>query len=186
MYMQLRSQSQNPVHQNNHQMLVGLRHSQSPPTNHTSMLTHMIFWTELKILFFLSKGHSVKKPLAPQTCNLHFQLDNSLLYVLLISIIKLTSCCRYGPFWICTTLIFVSASIGTSVTYLADRLNHKNWDYDIHLLTWSATVLYGYAVFVPIILYIVMKYLSVPLGLVQLLCLYGYSLFIFIPAVVRF
>nr|XP_043635185.1 protein YIPF1 homolog [Erigeron canadensis] len=89
----------------------------------------------------------------------------------------------YGPFWICTTLIFVSASISASVTYLANKLHHKNWDYDIHLLTWSASVLYGYALFVPIILYIVLKYLSAPLGLAQLLCLYGYSLFIFIPAV---
>ncbi|KAJ0704232.1 putative Yip1 domain, protein Yip5/YIPF1/YIPF2 [Helianthus annuus] len=88
----------------------------------------------------------------------------------------------YGPFWICTTLIFVSASIGTSITYLADKIRHKEWDYDIHMLTWSACVLYGYVVIVPITLYIVLKYLSVPLGLVQLLCLYGYSLFVFIPA----
>ncbi|KAJ0464787.1 putative Yip1 domain, protein Yip5/YIPF1/YIPF2 [Helianthus annuus] len=92
----------------------------------------------------------------------------------------------YGPFWICTTLIFVSASIGTSITYLADKIRHKEWDYDIHMLTWSACVLYGYVVIVPITLYIVLKYLSVPLGLVQLLCLYGYSLFVFIPAGVSF
>ncbi|XP_042755243.1 uncharacterized protein LOC111920076 isoform X2 [Lactuca sativa] len=63
----------------------------------------------------------------------------------------------YGPFWICTTLIFASASI--------------------------ASVLYGYVVVVPIALYIILKYFSAPLGLAQLLCLYGYSLFIFIPAV---
>ncbi|XP_076936038.1 uncharacterized protein LOC143602977 [Bidens hawaiensis] len=89
----------------------------------------------------------------------------------------------YGPFWICTTLIFASASIGTLVTYLADRFRHKEWDYDIHLLTWSACVLYGYAIIVPVTLYVVLKYFSVPLGFVQLLCLYGYSLFVFIPAV---
>lgn len=93
-------------------------------------------------------------------------------------------CCRYGPFWICTTLIFASASIGTCVTYLARKLHHLEWDYDIHLLTWSASVLYGYVVVVPIALYIILKYFSAPLGLAQLLCLYGYSLFIFIPAVV--
>ncbi|KAD7479490.1 hypothetical protein E3N88_02626 [Mikania micrantha] len=89
----------------------------------------------------------------------------------------------YGPFWICTTLIFVSALIGTSAAYLADNMHHKEWEYDINLLTWSACVLYGYAIFVPITLYIVLKYLSAPLGIVQLFCLYGYSLFIFIPAV---
>ncbi|KAJ9540588.1 hypothetical protein OSB04_027094 [Centaurea solstitialis] len=89
----------------------------------------------------------------------------------------------YGPFWICTTLIFVSASIGTFVAYLARRINHKDWYYDIRLLTWSASLLYAYAIFVPISLYIIFKYLSAPLRLVQLVCLYGYSLFIFIPAV---
>ncbi|KAI3747990.1 hypothetical protein L6452_10787 [Arctium lappa] len=89
----------------------------------------------------------------------------------------------YGPFWICTTLIFVSASIGTFVAYLARRISHKDWYYDIRLLTWSASLLYAYAVFVPISLYIILKYLSAPLGFVQLVCLYGYSLFIFIPAV---
>ncbi|XP_024974514.1 protein YIPF1 homolog [Cynara cardunculus var. scolymus] len=89
----------------------------------------------------------------------------------------------YGPFWICTTLIFVSAAIGTFAAYLAHRISHKDWDYDIRLLTWSASLLYAYAVFVPISLYIILKYLSAPLGLIQLVCLYGYSLFIFIPAV---
>ncbi|XP_076959837.1 uncharacterized protein LOC143636031 [Bidens hawaiensis] len=97
--------------------------------------------------------------------------------------LNVTYYCRYGPFWICTTLIFASASIGTSVTYLADRFRHKEWDYDIHLLTWSACVLYGYAIIVPVTLFVVLKYFSVPLGFVQLLCLYGYSLFVFIPAV---
>ncbi|KAJ6682976.1 hypothetical protein OIU74_021101 [Salix koriyanagi] len=44
----------------------------------------------------------------------------------------------YGPFWICTTLIFVAASIGTFVTYIAHKLQKKEWNYDINLVTWSA------------------------------------------------
>ncbi|PKA64680.1 hypothetical protein AXF42_Ash007427 [Apostasia shenzhenica] len=88
----------------------------------------------------------------------------------------------YGPFWICTTLIFVAASIGTFVTYLAHKFQKKEWDYDINLVTWSAGLFYGYVTLVPLGLYIVLKYFSAPLGLVQLWCLYGYSLFIFIPA----
>ncbi|GER44117.1 integral membrane Yip1 family protein [Striga asiatica] len=88
----------------------------------------------------------------------------------------------YGPFWICTTLIFVAASIGTFVTYIAHKLQKKEWDYDINLVTWSAGLFYGYVTLVPLVLYIVLKYFSAPSGLVQLLCLYGYSLFIFIPA----
>ncbi|KAL6497075.1 hypothetical protein OROGR_029004 [Orobanche gracilis] len=88
----------------------------------------------------------------------------------------------YGPFWICTTLIFVAASIGTFVTYIAHKLQKKEWDYDINLVTWSAGLFYGYVTLVPLALYIILKYFSAPSGLVQLLCLYGYSLFIFIPA----
>nr|KJB82570.1 hypothetical protein B456_013G204700 [Gossypium raimondii] len=88
----------------------------------------------------------------------------------------------YGPFWICTTLIFVAASIGTFVTYIAHKLKKKEWDYDINLVTWSAGVFYGYVTVVPLILYVILKYFSAPSGLVQLFCLYGYSLFVFIPA----
>ncbi|KMZ56484.1 Yip1-domain-containing protein [Zostera marina] len=88
----------------------------------------------------------------------------------------------YGPFWICTTLIFVAAAIGTFVTYLAQKLHHKEWEYDINLVTWSAGLFYGYATVVPLGLYVILKYFSAPAGLVQLFCLYGYSLFVFIPA----
>ncbi|KAJ7973372.1 Protein YIPF [Quillaja saponaria] len=88
----------------------------------------------------------------------------------------------YGPFWICTTLIFVAASIGTFVTYIAHKLNKKEWDYDINLVTWSAGLFYGYVTIVPLVLYIILKYFSAPSGLVQLFCLYGYSLSVFIPA----
>ncbi|KAF9600864.1 hypothetical protein IFM89_013460 [Coptis chinensis] len=88
----------------------------------------------------------------------------------------------YGPFWICTTLIFVAAAIGTFVTYVAHKLQKKDWDYDINMITWSAGLFYGYATFVPLCLYVILKYFSAPSGLVQLLCLYGYSLFVFIPA----
>ncbi|KAL3728272.1 hypothetical protein ACJRO7_032943 [Eucalyptus globulus] len=88
----------------------------------------------------------------------------------------------YGPFWICTTLIFVAASIGTFVTYVAHKLKKEQWNYDINLVTWSAGLFYGYVTIVPLGLYVILKYFSAPSGLIQLLCLYGYSLFVFIPA----
>ncbi|KAI4343224.1 hypothetical protein MLD38_027752 [Melastoma candidum] len=88
----------------------------------------------------------------------------------------------YGPFWICTTLIFVAASIGTFVTYVAHKLKNEDWNYDINFVTWSAGLFYGYVTVVPLVLYVVLKYFSAPAGLVQLFCLYGYSLFIFVPA----
>ncbi|CAL5378886.1 unnamed protein product [Camellia sinensis] len=89
----------------------------------------------------------------------------------------------YGPFWICTTLIFVAAAIGTFVTYVAQKIQKKGeWHYDINLVTWSAGLFYGYVTIVPLCLYLILKYFSAPSGLVQLFCLYGYSLFVFIPA----
>lgn len=97
-------------------------------------------------------------------------------------LLLLCTSCRYGPFWICTTLIFVAAAIGTFVTYVAHELQKKEWNYDINLVTWSAGLFYGYATLVPLGLYAILKYFSAPSGLVQLWCLYGYSLFVFIPA----
>jgi protein YIPF1/2 len=82
-------------------------------------------------------------------------------------------------------LIFVAASIATFVTYLSHKWHKEEWNYDINLVTWSAGLFYGYVTFVPLLLYVILKYFSAPAGLVQLWCLYGYSLFIFIPASVR-
>lgn len=92
--------------------------------------------------------------------------------------------CRYGPFWICTTLIFVAAAIGTFVTYVAHKVKSQEWTYDINVVQWSAGLFYGYVTVVPLLLYVILKYFSAPAGLVQLFCLYGYSLFVFIPALV--
>jgi len=74
--------------------------------------------------------------------------------------------------------------MGTVVTYVAHKLKNKEWNYDISLMTWSAGLFYGYVILVPVSLYFILKYFSAPSGLVQLLCLYGYSLFVFIPAMV--
>jgi len=65
---------------------------------------------------------------------------------------------------------------------VAHKIQKKEWNYDINLVTWSAGLFYGYVAVVPLCLYIILKYFSAPSGLVQLLCLYGYSLFVFIPA----
>lgn len=88
----------------------------------------------------------------------------------------------YGPFWICTTLIFVAAALGNFASYLSHKLKHEAWKYDINKVTWSAGMFYGYEFVVPLAFYFLLNYFGVTSGLVQLWCLYGYSLFIFIPA----
>ncbi|KAJ7525012.1 hypothetical protein O6H91_17G032100 [Diphasiastrum complanatum] len=90
----------------------------------------------------------------------------------------------YGPFWITTTLIFVAAALGNFAAYLAHKTSSQtdHWHYDINKVTWSAGMFYGYIGLVPLSLYFLLKYLGVSSNLVHLWCLYGYSLFIFIPA----
>jgi hypothetical protein len=42
-------------------------------------------------------------------------------------------------------------------------------------------VFYGYTIVIPLILWGIFKYLSVPVKLLEIVCIYGYALFIFIP-----
>ncbi|KAH7366008.1 hypothetical protein KP509_18G058700 [Ceratopteris richardii] len=84
----------------------------------------------------------------------------------------------YGPFWICTTLIFVASAFGNFSTYLS---NSSSWQFDIGKVNWAAGLFYAYTFLLPLLLYFFLKYINVALGLVQLWCLYGYSLFVFIP-----
>lgn len=51
-------------------------------------------------------------------------------------------------------------------------------------MTFSAMLLYGYAVCIPVNLWLVLTYLKEKLPLMNLLCLYGYSLFVFIPVAI--
>lgn len=90
----------------------------------------------------------------------------------------------YGPFWICSTLVFLTAALGNLAEYLAHKTSAGGtvWHYDITKVSGSAGLFYGYVGIVPLALYFVLKYLGVTSGLVQLWCLYGYSLFVFIPA----
>lgn len=91
--------------------------------------------------------------------------------------------CRYGPFWICSTLIFVTASLGNFAAYLSYKSKTTgHWHYDINLMSRAALLFYGYVGLVPLGLYFLLRYLGVVSGLIQLWCLYGYSLFVFIPA----
>eukprot|EP00271_Cylindrocystis_brebissonii_P002946 TRINITY_DN13691_c0_g1_i1.p1 TRINITY_DN13691_c0_g1~~TRINITY_DN13691_c0_g1_i1.p1 ORF type:complete len:291 (-),score=65.43 TRINITY_DN13691_c0_g1_i1:343-1215(-) len=92
----------------------------------------------------------------------------------------------YGPFWICTTLIFVTAALGNLSAYLSHATTSASddpsvWYYDINKVSWAAAIFYGYTAVVPAALYFLLRYLGVSSGLVQLWCLYGYSLFVFIP-----
>jgi hypothetical protein len=52
-------------------------------------------------------------------------------------------------------------------------------------MTFGASIVYSYAFVVPLFVYLALRYAGVRLALVDTICLYGYSLFVYIPASVR-
>lgn len=69
----------------------------------------------------------------------------------------------YGPFWICTTLVFSIAISGNLANYLQAGAANPNqdyhWKYDFHAVTISATAIYSYAWIVPLGLWGALKWM---------------------------
>jgi hypothetical protein len=80
----------------------------------------------------------------------------------------------YGPFWIVTTLV-------CAVTIVANEVDDQE-GYKVSLLVWSAGVLYGLAVGVPIVAYCVLRSESNHITFARLMSLYCYSYLLFIPS----
>lgn len=98
----------------------------------------------------------------------------------------------YGPFWITITLIFTIAISGNIASYLQHANAKYNWKYDFHLVSYAATAIYIYVLLVPVALWGLLKWSSdvndleglesgTTPGTLELICVYGYSLFIYIP-----
>ncbi|KAJ4970375.1 hypothetical protein NE237_003474 [Protea cynaroides] len=90
----------------------------------------------------------------------------------------------YGLLWISTTLVIVLASLGNCATYLIRKRNDSStsWSFDVNFLKLAACALYGYALLVPAAFYFLLHYLGSSANLVRFWCMWGYSLFIFIPS----
>lgn len=87
----------------------------------------------------------------------------------------------YGPFWIATTLIFVMAASANFASYID---NPDDFHYDFRTVTFGSATVYGYITIIPLVLWLVFRWLAVSIGLVQIVCIYGYSLFVFLPIAV--
>lgn len=92
----------------------------------------------------------------------------------------------YGPFWICTTLVFVLFFASTVVGLLFSFWQHQNYEYRFDQLTGAAGLMYSYTFIVPTVLWLVIRYLNISptTTLVQLICLYGYSNITWIPVAI--
>lgn len=88
----------------------------------------------------------------------------------------------YGPFWICATLVFTIAICGNLSSFFASEGNHK-WHSNFQLVSLSACVIYGYAWIVPALLwaYLLWRGNLAGYSFLEIVCVYGYSLAIFIP-----
>uniref|UniRef100_A0A7S0QDF8 Protein YIPF n=1 Tax=Cryptomonas curvata TaxID=233186 RepID=A0A7S0QDF8_9CRYP len=91
----------------------------------------------------------------------------------------------YGPFWLCTTLILVMAiagNMGAMMSFVPTE-EDQVFLYNFSKLTVASSLLYGYTGVVPVIGWAISKWLlAAPFGLVELVCIYGYALTVFIPA----
>lgn len=100
----------------------------------------------------------------------------------------------YGPFWVATTLIFVTAVAGNFANYIEWKKEStdsppdsggaafdRQWYNDYAKLGWSALLFYGYVFVIGLVLYFAARYFKAGMQLVNVWCIYGYSLSIFIP-----
>jgi hypothetical protein len=94
----------------------------------------------------------------------------------------------YGPFWICVTLIFSIAISGNLADYLSSSLQGQaTWHYDFHKVTLASTAVFSYAGLIPACLYGYLWWAgsgqggTITISFIELLCLYGYSVTIYIP-----
>ncbi|KAK7945256.1 hypothetical protein WMY93_000984 [Mugilogobius chulae] len=97
----------------------------------------------------------------------------------------------YGPFWICTTLVFAIAISGNISTFLS-KLGKPNYKYtpEFQKVTIAATAIFSYAWLLPLALWGVLLWRSnkvmnlVSYSFIEIVCVYGYSLAVYIPAVI--
>ena len=89
----------------------------------------------------------------------------------------------YGPFWISTTLIFAMAITGNLASYFAFVPTPETpiWKYNFNQLTMAGTVVYSYVTILPLVFWMALRYYDASKKLVDVLCIYGYTLSVFIP-----
>ncbi|XP_006149429.1 protein YIPF1 isoform X3 [Tupaia chinensis] len=97
----------------------------------------------------------------------------------------------YGPFWICATLVFAIAISGNLSNFLI-HLGEKTYHYvpEFRKVSIAATVIYAYAWLVPLALWGFLVWRNskvmniVSYSFLEIVCVYGYSLFIYIPTAI--
>ena len=91
----------------------------------------------------------------------------------------------YGPFWITTTLCLLTAVCANLYKYIRHRLREQElqpddepldeWHYDFKMLSVSVSVFYSLITWVPVISFVLLSRAGQPKGLLELICIQGYS-----------
>ncbi|PFH62713.1 hypothetical protein XA68_12391 [Ophiocordyceps unilateralis] len=90
----------------------------------------------------------------------------------------------YGPFWIATTVVLILFLGGTISQYLSTTRSTP-FAYDFRLLSGAAGLVYGYTLFLPVLLFLALRYFGSELAnLLECWALYGYSNLIWIPVAI--
>lgn len=89
----------------------------------------------------------------------------------------------YGPFWICITLIFTIAISGNILNFFSHFGHAYTWQTDFHKVTTSAFTILFYWWTMPTCVYLLARWRQNKAGYsyLEMLCVYGYSLSIYIP-----
>lgn len=86
----------------------------------------------------------------------------------------------YGPFWTSSTLIFIISATSNLSGYLA-----KGYNYDFQLVSFCVSLIYGYLILVSAGMWAAFMYfIRTPVPFMPLLCLFGYSLALYIPCTI--
>eukprot|EP00667_Euglena_gracilis_P018803 EG_transcript_20030 len=93
----------------------------------------------------------------------------------------------YGPLWIgatlCLVLVVISHTLNAiqCATVQQKKTCTQSWFAPVAL---GCSLVFGFELLVPVGLWVVMRWKDVPLALMELVCLYGYSFAAFVPATV--
>lgn len=88
----------------------------------------------------------------------------------------------YGPVWVSSSLVFSLAVTSHISSWMAARATGAAWEYDFESVISLASLVYGFLCFVSAALYFTMRQIEASTSPTTVLCVYGYSLTIFIPA----
>lgn len=90
----------------------------------------------------------------------------------------------YGPFWVCVTLVFTIVISSDLSAYFHNYGTGTGHSTNFTWINFAAVAVFGYALLVPAVFYCFLYWRGVPSGqtFLELICLYGYSLTLYIPA----